>query len=103
MLADRTGVVVIFDRGTYTYPDGSDIFSKPNNAAIFNADGSLRFQLVLPHGDRIAAMHGGAMPEKFDGMLGVLMATHPDSPPEWAFAVDPNSPQLIETRQWVRY
>lgn len=44
-LPDRTGVLVIFKPGSYTHPDGSDIFPFPNHAAIFNADGSLRCQV----------------------------------------------------------
>ena len=45
IIPDRTGVLVIFKSGSYTHPDGSDVFPCPNNAAIFNADGSLRFQV----------------------------------------------------------
>ncbi|CDN89978.1 MULTISPECIES: hypothetical protein [Hydrogenophaga] len=45
LLPDRTGVLVIFRPGSYTHPNGSDVFPRPNNAAIFNADGSLRFQV----------------------------------------------------------
>jgi hypothetical protein len=103
MLPDRSGVIAIFEPGQYTHPDGTDVFPKPNNAAIFNADGSLRFQLMLPYGDRIAAFHGGNMPEKFSGMVGLLMAESPRSQPEWVYAVDPNSPTLIDVRQWVRW
>lgn len=45
LLPDRSGVLVIFKPGGHTRPDGSDIFACPNNAAIFNADGSLRCQV----------------------------------------------------------
>jgi hypothetical protein len=45
ILPDRTGVLVIFTPGRYTRPDGSDVFPSPNNAAIYNADGSLRCQV----------------------------------------------------------
>jgi len=45
LLPDRSGVLVIFKPGSYTHPDGSDIFPFPNHAAIFNADGSLRCQV----------------------------------------------------------
>jgi hypothetical protein len=45
ILPDRTGVLVIFKPGSYTRPDGSDVFPCPNNAAIYNADGSLRCQV----------------------------------------------------------
>lgn len=106
ILPDRTGALVLFKEGEYTNPDGSDVFPKPNNAAIYNADGSLRFQLKLPAGkiaDRIGGIHSGGMPEKFKDMMGVVIATHPESYPEWVYAVDPSQPELIETRQWVRW
>jgi len=106
LLSDRTGVVAIFEPGQYTKPDGTDHFPAPNNAAIFNADGTLRFQLMVPRdalADRIAAFHSGSMPPQFAHNMGVLIATHADAPPEWAYAVDPNNPELIPTRQWVRY
>ena len=103
MLPDRTGVVAIFEPGQYVKEDGTDHFPQPNNAAIFNADGSLRFQLKLDwKGGRIEAFHGGAMPRSYKDHLGVVIATHPDAPPEWVYAIDPNKPELISTGQWVR-
>lgn len=42
ILPDRTGVLIIFNPGSHTHPDGSDVFPYPNNVAIFNADGSIR-------------------------------------------------------------
>lgn len=106
ILPDRTGALVLFKEGEYTHPDGSDVFPKPNNAAIYNADGSLRFQLQLPAGaiaDRIGGVHSGGMPEKFKDMMGVVIATHPESYPEWVYAVDPTQPELIDVHQWVRW
>lgn len=107
ILPDRTGVLVLFEPGKYTNSDGSDVFAEPNNAAIYNADGSLRFQLIIPDvatpGWRIGGIHSGTMPEKFNGMLGVVVATHPDAYPEWVYAVDPASPALIPVHQWVRW
>lgn len=50
ILPSRTGIAVVFWRGEYLNKDGSDEFPVPNNAAVFNADGSLRFQLENPHG-----------------------------------------------------
>jgi hypothetical protein len=106
VLLDRTGVIAIFSPGQYVKNDGSDYFPRPNNAAIFNADGTLRFQLRLPVGyvaDRIGGFHGGAMLGKFADYMGVVVATHADAPPEWVYAVDPNNPELIETGQWTRW
>lgn len=104
LLPDRTGVVAIFEPGGYTKPDGTDHFPAPNNAAIFNADGSLRFQLrtdSVVH--RIAAVHSGSMPPRFANFMGVLIASHENSPPEWVYAIDPDNPQLIPTYQWIRW
>lgn len=44
---DRTGALVIFKSGAYVNADGSDIYPAPNNAAIYNADGSLRCQVLF--------------------------------------------------------
>jgi hypothetical protein len=105
ILPDRTGVLVWFEEGEYTNPDGTDVFPKPNNAAIYNADGSLRFQLRFPVGDcsgRIGGVHSGSMPDRFKGMMGVV-AGSAHGTPEWVYAVDPNNPELIPTEQWVRW
>jgi hypothetical protein len=50
LLPDRSGVFTVFSaeipaRGNFAY------FPPPHNAAIFNADGSLRFQLKNPVGE----------------------------------------------------
>jgi len=102
-LPDRTGVVAIFEPGQYLKPDGTDYFLYPNNAAVFNADGSLRFQLEQDGWYRIDAFHSGSMPVKFDGKMGLLIAATPQDYPELAYAVDPSSPKLISTRQQIRY
>lgn len=105
ILPDKSGVVAIFDPGQYVNPDGTDHFPYPNNAAIYNADGSLRFQLIVPRVGvhRIGGFHGGGMPEKYKDCIGVVIATHSNAPPEWVYAVDPNSPTLISTRAWTRW
>lgn len=105
LLPDRSGVLAIFMHGSYTHPDGSDVFPYPNNAAIFNADGSLRFQLkvVDPRVHHIDCLHGGTLPEKFEGMLGVLVAYSENDTPAWAYAVNSEHPDLIDAMQWVRY
>jgi hypothetical protein len=47
ILPDRTGVIAIFRAGQYLNPQGEDFFPAPCNAAIFNADGSLRCQVYF--------------------------------------------------------
>lgn len=44
-IPDHTGVIALFEPGQYLKADGTDYFPYPNNAAIFNADGSLRCQI----------------------------------------------------------
>jgi hypothetical protein len=57
ILPDRTGVLVIFKPGSYTHPDGGDVFPCPNNAAIFNADGSLRCQVQFAGPPRLGVSY----------------------------------------------
>ncbi|UDF33546.1 UNVERIFIED_ORG: hypothetical protein LHJ69_13025 [Shinella sp. XGS7] len=47
---DHTGVVAIFEPGQYLNAQGEDMFPRPHNAAIFNADGSLRCQVHFEGG-----------------------------------------------------
>lgn len=108
ILPDRSGVLAIFSHGEYVDPDGTDVFPAPNNAAVFNADGFLRFQVRIPRGRegfRIGGLYGaaGALPGKFSDYLSVVVAVAADAPPEWGYAVDPNNPELIETGQWTRW
>lgn len=49
-IPDHTGVAAIFESGEYLNSQGEDIFSRPHNAAIFNADGSLRCQVYFADG-----------------------------------------------------
>ena len=51
ILPDRTGVLVVFDENPPTPGHGVEYFSVPDNAAVFNADGSLRFRLKNPCGE----------------------------------------------------
>ncbi len=47
ILPDRTGILVVFDKepSKFSCSEAPWFYSFPNNAAIYNADGSLRFQL----------------------------------------------------------
>lgn len=103
LLPDRTGVAAIFSPGQYVNAHGQDFFPRPGNAAVFNADGSLRFQLKLDRGDRIAAFHGGEMPDAFKGCLGVVVAPDASAPPDRLYALDPDTPTLTATGQLIRW
>ncbi|MFJ2711178.1 hypothetical protein ACIOZM_09820 [Pseudomonas sp. NPDC087346] len=105
ILPDRTGVLVVFNKvpSKFSRPQAPWFFAFPHNAAIYNADGSLRFQLHSREGESsyIGAIHCGAMPEHPE-MLGVLIGTVGHDP-EWLYLVDPGSPELIPTGKWIRY
>ncbi|MFJ2711180.1 hypothetical protein ACIOZM_09830 [Pseudomonas sp. NPDC087346] len=105
LLPDRTGVLVVFaeEPSKFNCPEFPWFFNFPNNAAIYNADGSLRFQLQSSHGEGsyIGAVHYAAMPNNPDA-LGVLVGSVGHDP-EWLYLVGPNSLKLIPTGKWVRY
>lgn len=103
IIPDRTGVLMIFSDNS----EGLKEFPKPNNAAIYNADGSLRFQLKAPKGwpiDRIHGVHVSKISSgKYAGMMEVLIATSSLHQPDCAWILNPNQPELIPTYQDVRY
>lgn len=49
-IPDHKGVVAIFKPGQYLNAQGEDVYPCPHNAAIFNADGSLRCQVHFAGG-----------------------------------------------------
>ena len=106
ILPDQTGVLVIF-QSEPKKGEGFDYYPPPNNAAIYNADGSLRGVLKIPQpndGCWIGGLHGGeAVDPKYKGMLRLVIAPHPDAYPEWVYAVDPDQLELIPTYQCVRW
>jgi hypothetical protein len=103
IIPDRTGVLMIFSDNS----EGLKEFPKPNNAAIYNADGSLRFQLKAPKDwpiDRIHGVHVSKISSgKNAGMMEVLIASSSLGPPDCAWILNPNQPELIPTYQDVRY
>lgn len=105
ILPDRTGVLVVFEQhpSKFSCCEAPWFFDFPSNAAIYNADGSLRFQLHNPAGSDsyIGAVHTGAMPDHPD-TLGVLVGTVGHDP-EWLYLVDCNNPEIISTGKWIRY
>lgn len=50
ILPNGGGVVAVFAPGQYLSDEGFDKFSPPDNAAVFNLDGSLRFVVRNPFG-----------------------------------------------------
>jgi hypothetical protein len=105
ILADRTGVLVVFNEvpSKFGMSEFPWFFNCPNNAAIYNSDCSLRFQLKSAHGvgSYIGAVHYTSTPAN-PKALGVLVGTVGHDP-EWLYLVDPNSSELISTGKWIRY
>ncbi|VVM41358.1 hypothetical protein [Pseudomonas fluorescens] len=105
ILPDRTGVLVVFGQTPSKFGGHKApwFFGFPNNAAIYNADGSLRFQLDTHagQGSYIGAIHGRVISDNPE-TLGVLVGTVGHDP-EWLYLVDPSSPKLIPTGKWIRY
>jgi hypothetical protein len=103
ILPDKTGVLVIFDRNRQP-PEGLTYCPPPNNAAIFNADGSLRFQLQNPFGvwgSFRAALHN----RRADGVIELGVRVCPSDYPacETVYVVDGSTPDLSkQLPRWVR-
>lgn len=105
ILPDRTGVLVVFDDkpSKFDCPDAPWFFGFPHNAAIYNVDGSLRYQLENPHGEGsyIGAVHQD-ITQDAQPALGVLV-NEIGKNPEFLCLVDPESSKLISTWKWIRY
>ena len=105
IMPDRTGVLVVFKEKPQRFSSAEApwFFVYPHNAAIYDDDGTLRFQLYNPDGEGsyIGAIHTGAMPEHPEA-FGVLVGTVGHEP-EWLYLVNPDSPELISTGKWIRY
>ncbi|AOS81517.1 MULTISPECIES: hypothetical protein [Hydrogenophaga] len=121
ILPDRTGVLVIFKPGSYTRSDGSDVFACPNNAAIFNADASLRCQVRFSDAPERSASYVVGLPftrtkthkelpigrrgEPIDPPIvqfGVLIGTK-EHPPESFFVLDTETGELTDDLFRVPY
>ena len=109
LLPDRTGVVVIYKEHPSKFSEATSypwFFKYPNNAAVYNADGSLRFQIELTDNLESSlyiesfAQESIEHPDK--NSVTVNSTTNPIYSFYTLFAVDPDSPQLIETGQQIR-
>ena len=101
ILPDRTGVLVVFSgqdkSGAY--------FPEPDNAAIFNADGTLRFRLENPWRVQQGVFRGVQHIYKADGRreLGVRVCPGPGLPCDNVIVVDGRTPDLRQERCiWMR-
>jgi hypothetical protein len=75
ILRDRSGVMVISNESDAKH--GLRHFEAPNNAAIYNADGTLRFQLISPEqGKNWYIEYTGENPR--DGQFGFFLSNGVD-------------------------
>jgi hypothetical protein len=106
ILPDRTGVLVLFDsrRGSPDVCQDRMHCSPPDNAAIFNADGSLRFQLKNPAGKH-GIFRAVVSLTLVDGTRGLGVRACPADWPacEDVYVVDGRTDDLSkQTPRWVR-
>ena len=103
LLPNRTGVLIVFASST-PLPHASVHFLPPHNAAVINADGSLRFQLKNPCGDE--GSFRTVVSHRFpDGSFEVGVRACPRSYPacETVYIVDGTTDDLSkQTPRWVR-
>ena len=103
ILPDRTGVLVIFDRNRPS-AEGLLYCPPPNNAAIFNADGSIRFQLQNPFG-AVGSFRAALHNRLANGVVELGVRVCPSDYPacETVYTVDGSTPDLIkQLPRWVR-
>lgn len=106
ILPDRTGVLALFDEGRVSLDASDDLLncSPPDNAAVFNADGSLRFRLKNPAGKdgRFRAVVSLSLA---DGTRGLGVRACPKDWPvcEDVYIVDGSTDDLSkQIPRWVR-
>lgn len=122
-IPDHTGVVAIFEPGQYLNAQGEDMFPRPHNAAIFNADASLRCQVHFEGGaernkdliiERYFTRHITRRPAKnMYGSSGDLLDTPivqfgflvgtKDAPPEGFYILNTETGELTDGMYSVPY
>lgn len=110
VLPDRMGFMVIYDNKVSSFSKVTEypwFFDKPNNAAIYNADGSFRFQLTIPNNryDEYFYMVQGCS-EKYPSLLCVILQS--DKQPNNSgfyklYAVNPSQAEIIYTGEVIRF
>ena len=107
VLADRSGFMVIYGRVPSRFSKEKKypwFFDRPNNAAIYNANGNLRCQIQNPWKD--GYIFSFAQPSiKYPNLPSVIL-DYEDNPYDSSFydlyAVDTKTGELLETRQQIR-
>ncbi|MBU5615830.1 hypothetical protein KPY62_01675 [Psychrobacter sp. TAE2020] len=109
LLPDRTGFIVIYKEQPSKFSQATSypwFFKYPNNAAVYNADGSLRFQIKLTDNLKSSLYIESFAQESIEHPDKNSVTINSTSNPIYSFytlfAVDPTNPQLIETSQKIR-
>jgi hypothetical protein len=103
ILMDRTGVFVVFDVHK-TVSEGCISFAEPNNAAIFNADGRVRFFLKNPWGEEghFRAITNATSKDNSPA-IGVRACPKDWPTCEWVYVINGSTDDLSkQTPQWMR-
>ena len=104
ILPDRSGVFVVFEEEKTPRPSEYIWFSSPNNAAVFDVDGSLRFQLKNPVGSD-GSFRAVVSLSMADGTRGLGVRVCPKDWPvcEDVYVVDGSTDDLSsQIPRWVR-
>lgn len=110
VLADKTTFLVIYGEQPNKFSKIKEnpwFFTPPNNAAIYNSDGSLKFQLIIPReadGDIIYQVAGSS--RKYPTFTTVILNnTNHDNNIGWysLYAINPNEAVLIPTGETIKF
>lgn len=106
ILPDRTGVLVLFSKSLASFDSAEELIhcAPPDNAAVFNADGSLRFQLKNPAGKN-GSFRAVVSLSLADGTRGLGVRACPKDWPacEDVYVVDGSTDDLSrQIPRWVR-
>lgn len=105
LLPDHSGVLVVFNEKAKGAASRNFMqIPPPNNAAIFNADGSLRFQLQNPWGDA-GSFRAVLSNHRPDGAVELGVRACPRDWPvcESVYIVDGSTPEIgKQLPRWVR-
>lgn len=110
ILTDRTGFIILYDKEPSLLSKAKEypwFFDRPNNAAIYNSDGSLRFQLKIPgnlYNEFFYMLQGASI--KYPDFLCVILQS--DGQPNTSgfynlYAINPNQAEIIYTGSMVKF
>lgn len=110
VLNDRTGFIVIYDKKPSIFSSESTypwFFEPPNNAAIYNADGSLRFQLIIPnniYNEHFYLLQGSSIAYPDFPCVILQSDKNPNTSGFYSlYAIEPHNPELIYTGASIKF